>query len=78
MDTNSLYAQAFAGVIPGGQLNMDDRYRLIRELNQLGYSDEWIAKHTQGTLSSITAARVRLGLPAHSTRPETGRDSPGS
>lgn len=67
MDTNSLYAQAFAGVIPGGDLDMDDRYRLIRELNELGYSDAWIAHHTQGTLNSITAARVQLGLPEHST-----------
>lgn len=64
MTADRLYTAAVAGAVPGGQLPMEDRYRLIRDLHGIGWTDEQIADHTHGTLSSITAARQRMGLPS--------------
>lgn len=51
---------------------MRDRYALIADLNDIGWSDQRIAEHTSGTLSSITAARERLGLPPAEDRARRG------
>lgn len=59
----SRYVAALAGAIPAADLDMPDWYALITDLhNSTGWSDSHIALHTRGTVASITAARLRLGL----------------
>lgn len=61
-DRWTAYVAALTGRSSGGNLPVSDRYHLIRDLHGIGWTDAQIATHTHGALSSITAARVRLGL----------------